>query len=165
MKKRIVQFLLLALYVRLMIGCATIIHGSSQDIQFASSPDDAEVWIDGSKMGDTPTKVSLKRKNEYLVTVKKDGYKESTVKIERSTSAWLIGNIIFGGIPGCVIDLITGGAYDLSPERVDVSLTKIATLDGRTIEIGSEQLDGIKEIRFLDVNGTPEIVVHITWVD
>jgi len=165
MKQRFVQFVLIVICIRLAVGCATIIHGSSQDINISSSPDEAEVWIDGARMGTTPTKVTLKRKNDYLVTVKKEGYKEATVKIEGSTSAWIIGNIVFGGIIGCTIDLITGGAYDLSPERVDISLTKLAELDGQTIHIDRATLDNIKQLRLLDENGNPEVVVDITWTD
>lgn len=165
MKKRIGQFIVLFICVRLAIGCATIIHGSSQDISISSAPDEAEVWIDGARMGTTPTKVTLKRKNDYLVTVKKEGYKEATVKIEGATSAWIIGNIIFGGIIGCGIDFITGGAYDLKPERLDINMTKLAELDGQTIHIGLAQLDNLKQLRFVDDKGNPEVIVDITWTD
>ncbi len=165
MKQRFVQFVMIVICIRLAVGCASIIHGSSQDINISSSPDEAEVWIDGARMGMTPTKVNLKRKNDYLVTVKKEGYKEATVKIEGSTSAWIIGNVIFGGIIGCGIDFITGGAYDLKPERVDINMTKLAELDGKTIHIDRADLDKIKELRFCDKNGNPEVIVNITWVD
>jgi hypothetical protein len=165
MKKRIAQFFVVVLFVRLSIGCATIIHGSSQDINISSAPDQADVWIDGARMGTTPTKVTLKRKNDYLVTVKKEGYKEATVKIEGATSAWIIGNVIFGGIIGCGIDFITGGAYDLKPERVDFNMTKLAELDGKTIHIDRAQLDQIKELRFIDDKGKAEVVIYINWVD
>ena len=165
MKSRLTQYALLLIAVRLAIGCATIIHGSSQDINISSAPDQAEVWIDGARMGMTPTKVTLKRKDDYLVTVKKEGYKEATIKIEGSTSAWIIGNVVFGGIIGCGIDLITGGAYDLKPERVDINMTKLAELDGKTIHIDRAHLDKIKQLYFLDDNGKTEIIVNIAWID
>jgi hypothetical protein len=165
MKQHLPQLIFAAICVRLVVGCATIIHGSSQDISISSSPDEAEVWIDGARMGSTPTKVTLKRKNDYLVTIKKEGYKEATVKIESTTSAWIIGNVVFGGIIGCGIDFISGGAYDLKPERVDINLTELADLDGKTIRINRAQLDKIKQFRFLDENGNPEVVVDITWLD
>jgi len=87
------------------------------------------------------------------------------MKIEGETSAWVIGNVIFGGIIGCGIDFITGGAYDLKPERVDINLTKLAELDGKTIHIDRAHLDNIKQLRFLDEKGNPEVVVDIAWVD
>ena len=151
--------------MRLAISCASIIHGTTQDVNIASSPDQAEVWIDGARMGTTPTKVTLKRKSDYLVTIKKEGYKEATVKIEGTTSAWIIGNVIFGGIIGCGVDFLTGGAYDLKPERVDVNLTKLAELDGKTIHIDRAQLDKINQLRLLDKDGNPKFVINIVWVD
>jgi len=99
------------------------------------------------------------------LTVKKEGYKEATVKIDGTTSAWIIGNVIFGGIIGCGIDFLTGGAYDLKPERVDMNLTKLAQLDGKTIHIDRAQLDNIKQLRFIGDDGKPEVIVDITWVD
>jgi hypothetical protein len=170
MKQPVAQLTIIGICVRLAVGCATIIHGSSQDINISSCPDEADVWIDGARMGTTPTKLTLKRKNEYLVTVKKEGYKETTLKIERITSGWIIGNIIFGvgGIIGCGIDFINGAAYDLKPEQpeqVDIRLTQLADLDGKTIYMNQAQLDRIKQLRFLDPNGNPKVVIDVTWVD
>jgi hypothetical protein len=165
MKKQFSKFILILICVRLAIGCGTIFRGVTQDIQISSSPDMAEVWIDGVRMGTTPTELTLKRKNNYLVTVKKEGLKEATVKIEGSMSGWVIANIIFGGVIGCGIDFITGGAYDLKPERVDINLTKLAELDGKTIYIDRAQLDKVKQLRFVDAQGNPEIVVNIDWAN
>jgi hypothetical protein len=165
MKQQLSKILLILICARLAIGCAAIIHGTTQDVNISSAPDQSEVWIDGSKMGTTPTKITLKRKDNYLVTIKKEGYKDATIKIEGTTSAWIIGNVIFGGIIGCGIDLITGGAYDLKPERVDINLTKLAQLDGKTIHLDRAQLDKIKQFRLLNESGNPEVVVNIAWAD
>ena len=165
MKARLSQFILILLAARMATGCATIIHGSTQDVSIASSPDSAEVWIDGARMGATPTKVTLKRKDSHIVTIKKEGFKDATATIETETSAWIIGNIIFGGIIGCGIDLISGGAYDLKPERLDINMTKLAELDGKTIHVDEARLDEIKEIRFVDSNGKPEITIQVSWAN
>ncbi len=161
MKQRVGQAVLILVCLRLALGCATIIHGSSQDVNFSSNPDNAEVWIDGAKMATTPGRVTLSRKHEYTVVIKKEGYKDLTTKIEKSTDAWIIGNVIFGGIIGCGVDFITGGAYDLKPERLDVNLTKIAELDGKPIRVDQAVLDNLKEIRFLDGAGKPQVVVQL----
>ena len=163
MKNRLLQVFVVFLAVRMAVGCASIIHGTSQDINISSSPDNAEVWIDGARMGATPTKVTLKRKDSHIVTVKKDGFKDATATIETETSAWIIGNIIFGGIIGCGIDFITGGAYDLKPERLDINMTKLAELNGETIHVDQAMLDQIKEIRFVNASGKPELTVEVTW--
>ncbi len=165
MKPRFPQVLAILLCARLTIGCGTIIHGTTQDISVASSPDNAEVWIDGAKLGSTPTKLTLKRKDSHIITIKKEGFKEATATVDNETSAWIIGNIVFGGIIGCGIDLITGGAYDLKPERLDINLTKMAELDGKTIHVPQATLDNMKEIRFTDANGMPQVTVQLTWSD
>jgi hypothetical protein len=123
------------------------------------------VWIDGARLAATPTKATLKRKHTHIVTVRKDGYKEATATIESETSSWIIGNIIFGGIIGCGVDLITGGAYDLKPERLDINMTKLADLDGKTIHMDRASLEQIKEIRFVDAAGRTEISIQVSWID
>ncbi len=161
MKKLLLRSLLAILILHFSVGCGSIVHGTTQDVQINSSPDEAEIWIDGARMGTTPTNITLKRKGEYLVTIKKDGYKEATVKIAHETSSWIIGNIIFGGIIGCGIDFLNGGAYDLTPERLDVSLTKLSNLDGQTLLIPDKYYNSVREIRFLDDNGIPQITITI----
>jgi hypothetical protein len=159
------KLLLLFLSMMMSVNCGTIIHGTTQEVSVASSPDEAEVWVDGARVGKTPTRLELKRKNDYLVRFVKEGYKPVEVKITSSTSAWIIGNVVFGGIIGCTVDLISGGAYELSPERVDVNLTEADALNGKTIFIDAESLFALKQIRFLDDQGRPEIVVDLVWVE
>lgn len=161
MKQLLLKGLIVILCIHMSIGCAAIVHGTSQDIHISSSPDDAEVWVDGARVGRTPTIVNLSRKHDYLVKIVKDGYKESTVKIEGNTSAWILGNVIFGGLIGCGIDFISGGAYDLTPERLDVNLTQITALNGKSISIPDDTFEKVKEIRFIGENGKPEIILSI----
>jgi hypothetical protein len=165
MKQYFTKAILLLLTIRLATGCATIIHGSSQKVDIASSPDDADVWVDGVRLGTTPTRLNLKRGHSHNIKIQKEGFKETTIYIDNQVSAWIIGNVIFGGIIGCGLDFISGGAYDLKPERVDVNLPKMAQLSGQTLEIHAGNLDDIKEVRFLDESGTPVIVATINWVN
>lgn len=102
-------------------GCATIVHGRSQDVALASTPPGATVKIDGVQTT-TPGKVTLRRDQDYNATFEKEGYSTRQVKIEKEGSWWLLGNIIFGGIIGLIIDLAAGGAYDLEPDSVDIDL-------------------------------------------
>ena len=125
MNKGFAVCVLLILFAGLSFDCATIIHGTSQDIVADSSPREAEVWVDGTKEGETPVKLDLKRSDSHTVKFVKEGYQDVEAEITNTASAWIIGNIVFGGIIGCGIDFITGGAYDLKPERLDVNLTKL----------------------------------------
>jgi hypothetical protein len=110
--------------IKFAVGCATIIHGTGQNIQVNSDPDEAEIWIDGANYGNTPSRVFLSRKNDYYLVIKKEGFEDSATKIKRETSGWLLGNIVFGGLIGCGIDFSSGGAYDLHPDKFLVNLTR-----------------------------------------
>lgn len=151
--------------IRMTISCGTIIHGETQDIEVRSNPDDAEVWVDGVRIGKTPTRLTLRRKDSHVIKIAKGDYKDAEIKITNETSGWLMGNIIFGGLLGCGVDLITGGAYDLKPEMLDINLVKVMALNGGTINIPQSDLDKIKQIDFSDGQGRVLASVSLVWQD
>ncbi|NUN69161.1 MAG: PEGA domain-containing protein [Bacteroidetes bacterium] len=163
MSKRIVPIILVFLAIRLSTGCATIIHGSSQTMNVVTNPADAEVWVDGMRSGLSPTRLTLSRKEHHLITLRKEGYSDVNVRITKKISGWLLGNILFGGLIGCGVDFISGAAYNLTPDRLDVNLSSVSLLQDRTLEFDAAQLDGVEEIRFLNGNGEPEMVVALSW--
>jgi len=161
MKQFFLKGLIAILCVHMCVGCATIMHGTYQEIQVMSSPDEAEVWIDGANYAKTPARINLSRKDKYVLTIKKEGYKDATVKVDRKSSAWIIGNVIFGGIVGCVIDNISGGAYELSPEILSINLTKLSAMNGKTISLPDYAYDKLEEIRLTDDKGNAEVIISI----
>jgi hypothetical protein len=164
MRKFIIRGIIFILCLLISTNCATIIHSTTQNIDIRSDPADAEIWIDGAKLVETtPTTLTLERKNAYFVKIIKGGYEPTEIKIERKTSGWIIGNILLGGLIGCGIDFLSGGAYDLTPESLDVNLTKIQAYHGETIMIPEESLENLKKIRILDIEGTPVFVATIDW--
>lgn len=82
----------------------------------------------------TPATVHLQRKRNYVVTIKKAGYETQTVELRKSLDGWFWGNLIIGGIPGWIIDGITGSASKLSPDIVSVTLQKVDIGDARKEE-------------------------------
>lgn len=105
-------------------GCATIIHGSRQDVSVASTPTGAHVVVDGAQVGETPYVARLSRKERHTVRVELDGYHPYEVAIRRSTSGWVWGNIVFGGLIGLAVDAITGGIYKLEPAEIEAVLNQ-----------------------------------------
>jgi len=104
-------------------GCATIVHGNRQTVTIDSEPTGASVRIDGLK-GKTPFSASLARNQDYVVSIKKEGYKEEMIQITKSFSGLsIIGNILWL-LVGVVIDFASGSAYNLNPTKVDVELEK-----------------------------------------
>ena len=108
----------------LVAGCASIMHGTSQDIGFSSTPTGATITVDNQTHGKTPSVVKLSRKDHHLVRIDLDGYQPFEVTITRSVSGWVWGNIVFGGLIGLAVDAISGGLYKLSPEQLHAELSK-----------------------------------------
>jgi PEGA domain len=99
-------------------ACATIMHGTRQEVGISSSPTGAEVWVDNVKMGETPVVAKLRRKDTHTVKLILPGYQPYETTITRSVSGWVWGNIAIGGLIGLGVDAISGGMYKLSPEQV-----------------------------------------------
>ena len=115
------------LILLLSSGCATIICGSRQSVQFISTPGNATIFIDDVEVGKTPFSIRLKRKRDYNVVISLDGYLPYETKLTRTFNAWYLGNIVFGGIIGLIIDPITGAIYRLTPGQLHARLAQGTT--------------------------------------
>lgn len=116
-------------------GCATIIHGSNDEVGINSYPDRASFSVKNSKgvvvhRGTTPQLVDLERGNGYFkgakYTVEFDdpNYLTQFHTINSSISGWYWGNLLFGGLIGFIgVDPGTGGMWDLDDD-VGVNLVK-----------------------------------------
>jgi hypothetical protein len=121
----------------LLASCATIIHGTRQDISFSSTPSGAKVFINEVDKGSTPTIVNLERKNNYAVKIQLDGYLPFETNIVKKVDGWIAGNIVFGGLIGLIVDAASGGMYKLSPEQIASELKNSAvTIKDNMIYIG-----------------------------
>ncbi len=122
------KFILLLLFsVFIFAGCASIISGTRQKVYINSSPDGAQVFITNSYgvyvySGATPLSWRLKRGNDYVVSIQMEGYEEQTVFIDRQFNGWFVGNILFGGPVGAVIDVIDGAMWRLDPDSIHFEL-------------------------------------------
>ena len=103
-------------------GCATIVKGTTQQIPITSDPLAADIVVDGNLVGQTPTSVSLKRKNDHLLTIQKTGYQPKAVAVVRNVGGAVWGNIIAGGLIGWGVDAVSGAQYNLVPVTVSVKL-------------------------------------------
>ena len=115
--------ILVAASVAILTGCATIMHGTSQDIGLQSSPTNAKVLVDGLPMGNTPVVAKLSRKDNHIVKMNLDGYQPFEATLTRGTSGWVWGNIVFGGLIGLAVDAMSGGLYNLTPNQISGQLS------------------------------------------
>ena len=115
--RRPAQFLSLA-GVTLVASCATIMHGTTQDVGISSTPSSAQVTVDNVMLGQTPVIATMKRGANHIVKIELTGYLPFEATITKKTSGWVWGNIVFGGLIGLVVDASTGGLYNLTPEQI-----------------------------------------------
>lgn len=128
-----VPLLVAGLFALGLTGCGLIFGGSNQTIPMASSPEGATVeFHESGRTLTTPTSVKLKRKDSYVLTFSREGFESRQVELERSLRGGMLAlDILFTGLVGVVVDAATGGWYELSPERLDVTLTRLeAAADG-----------------------------------
>jgi hypothetical protein len=106
-------------------ACASIVHGTRQNLGVSSTPSGATVSVDNKPLGTTPTVAKLTRKEPHVVRVELDGYRPVEVKLVRSTSGWVWGNIVFGGLIGVAVDASNGAMYKLTPAQVSATLVQV----------------------------------------
>ena len=150
-----VVFLLAALSIALANSCATIISGTGQEVSVSSVPR-AQIQIKADTgmvfyAGDSPVIVKLPRKHSYTVTVQAGGYASQTLVITREFNAWFVGNILFGGIPGGVVDAITGAMWNLEPSSLTVTLERVSAQGKQGLEVVFTSLDEATQGRTLRI--------------
>ena len=118
------EVIAVALVLGLLAGCATIMHGKTQSVGISSIPEGATVTVGNQPVGTTPVFAELTRKDKHVVRISLEGYTTATLTLNRKTSGWVWGNIVFGGLIGLAVDAITGGLYKLEPEHLSTTLIR-----------------------------------------
>ena len=103
-------------------SCATILSGTSDEINFTSDPKGADIMLDGLKVGKTPATVSIKRPGfgNKEITIKLDGYEDRTFMLQKEFNTMAICNL--ASWPGWIIDVITGSVMKYSKTNYDLDL-------------------------------------------
>jgi hypothetical protein len=108
--------------VVLLTGCASIVSGRHAEVSIYTNAPNAHVVVRDKRGQEvasvhTPGRVALKRKDRfifparYTATIAAPGFETAQVPIRSTVNPWVLGNIVFGGIPGLVIDNATGAAW------------------------------------------------------
>lgn len=122
MFNRISKATLTLVSLSMLTGCATIMHGTRQNIGISSNPTCANVWVDGNFVGNTPCIVNMTRKDNHYIHIELEGYQPFEAVFSRQLSGWVFGNVVFGGIIGLAVDAISGGLYSLTPDQVHAEM-------------------------------------------
>lgn len=103
-------------------GCATIVKGSTQDLNVNTDPTGANCELSRAgiviaSVNPTPGSVQIKKdKNDIEVKCNKSGYAETSGHISSNFEGWTVGNILFGGIIGIAVDYGSGALNSYEPE-------------------------------------------------
>lgn len=119
--------LLLACAALPLAGCAVLINGSKQRVEFDSQPPGATVRV-GDQITVTPGSLVLPRGDTYHAVFEKDGYATTSRTIGRTLSNALVANILTAGT-GLIVDFTLGywlgSPWEPEPARVDVTLAPL----------------------------------------
>lgn len=116
------KLMLAAVVLITLNGCATILNGTSDNVQVNSEPPQAKVYVDGYAVATTPAKVKLESKKVHYIEVKKEGYETWGYQVTNGVGAgWIILDIFFGIVP-IVVDAVTGAWYSLDSGTINAVL-------------------------------------------
>lgn len=137
-----------SLVITQLSGCASVLKGVEQKMIFKSDPEGATVFVDGLKKGQTPLTVKL-RKDEYKrVTLKKKGYQDHVILLQKRFDKIGLINIVLP--TGFTTDASTGAMFAYVPGSFYINLVK---LDGKKASNGYLQRDIKNELReFVYIN-------------
>jgi len=129
------------MFLFVLEGCASIMHGTSQEMTFQSSPEEVTVTVGGRVIGKTPVTSRLDKKSGQAVVFSKDGYKPVTMELTTTLDSWFWGNIVLGGLIGSTIDGISGSVNQYSPSQYFVTLTPdgISSIENSTLKSQREK--------------------------
>jgi hypothetical protein len=114
-------------------GCATIIHGVHQDVQFKSDPSSATIRLAQGGTCVTPCEIEMRRGHDSMVTYTLEGYEPASVYIQSRLNGAIAGNIIAGGLIGGIVDGSNGASNSLHPNPVYIRLVPAGS--GREAEL------------------------------
>lgn len=120
LRSRILMLGLLAF----LAGCANMMNGDHQSVTIFSDPPDAKVTIDEFLHVTAPGTASLSRKADHVALLEKAGYEPSTIKIERTWSWWVVGDITcLLWVYSCIHADLNDGGYYIFADDIHVKLT------------------------------------------
>lgn len=109
-------------------SCAVMFNGSKQSVHITSFTPDSRIYINGEFVGKENVKLKLKRKDDHLIHVRKEGYKtEQRDIISEVKIGWIIFDALFNWF-AFITDAPTGAwnsfekrhfVFELEKEKTD----------------------------------------------
>jgi hypothetical protein len=102
----------------LLSNCAAMFNGSTRQVAIRSNEDNAEIYVNEAYIGKNSGVTTLRKKENYTISVKKEGCTASSVPVDKTFDATtLLGVFIdFGVISILVVDGLATGAWQDFPQ-------------------------------------------------
>ena len=113
-KNQFVKFMVLISAVSALVGCSSIVEGTSQDITVNTSPSGADCSLERNgiaiaRVNPTPGSAYVKKtKDDIIIKCNKTGYKEASYFNKSDVAGATVGNVLLGGGIGWIIDSASG---------------------------------------------------------
>lgn len=122
--KTLMTPLLLGALLLALSGCATVFRGEHRNLNIASEPDGALVFINGMYYGRTPLRLELRPNQPYTIEFRKEGFETEVRHIKNEIGVgWVVLDVVCGVIP-VLVDALTGAWYDLDQKYVNAILKR-----------------------------------------
>lgn len=116
-----------------MTGCGTVINGPYQGIGITTTPAGARCRTELNREFLSPKIIQFTRGAGHAVFCELPGYLPAGATFQTKGSHVIWANLLLGGIPGSLIDVISGAAWKLTPEKANIVL--IPATSGSTANI------------------------------
>ena len=103
------------LCLTLLMGCATILRGTEQNVTVETVPSGARVEFSNGQSCMSPCSIAAKRSQALNVNVWMEGCAPQTAFVRPRITA-------SGGVLGGLPDLATGAVYDLEPSQLTFTM-------------------------------------------
>jgi len=125
-----IKCLVLAFTSLALVGCATAIRGTTNQVTFASEPSGAIVSTSLGQTCIAPCVLAIDRNKTFEARFTKEGFEPAVVavrtEISREGGTSFAGNLLLGGIVGMGVDAATGAGLDHLPNPVIGRLVPVA---------------------------------------
>jgi hypothetical protein len=132
-------------------ACATVTRGTNEVYVIESNPPGAAVKLsNGLHCDNTPCSLKVRRKDEFVVTLSKEGYQSSTHNVATQVSggggAAMAGNVLVGGLIGVGVDAASGAMLEHKPNPLVVTLQPLQKAAQEELSLPEAQRDPASEV-------------------
>lgn len=118
--KKVISIVLSIAFILSMNSCALLFNGTNKRVNITTNTPDGKIYVDGSLAGTESATVKLKRKQDHLIVVKKDGCKSHTVALDKKFQIGWVLLYLFVNPFALITDAPTGAWYGFDHSQVVV---------------------------------------------